>query len=77
MTDSEIFDIHIELTFYKPIGDYNGGNLQGKRNDGVIVMRRFDLSKDEGNNENFDDKIIMTTMMVMIGLITMMTRNQK
>ena len=30
MTDSEIFDIHIELTFYKPIGDYNGGNLQGK-----------------------------------------------
>ena len=30
MTDSEIFDIHIELTFYKPIGDYNGGNLQGE-----------------------------------------------
>jgi hypothetical protein len=30
LTDSEIFDIHIELTFYKPIGDYNGGNLQGK-----------------------------------------------
>lgn len=30
MTDCEIFDIHIELTFYKPIGDYNGGNLQGK-----------------------------------------------
>jgi hypothetical protein len=30
MTNSEIFDIHIELTFYKPLGDYNGGNLQGK-----------------------------------------------
>lgn len=30
LTDSEIFDIHIELTFFKPIGDYNGGNLQGK-----------------------------------------------
>lgn len=29
MTDCEIFDIHIELTFYKPIGDYNGGNLHG------------------------------------------------
>ncbi|MFM6948324.1 MAG: hypothetical protein ACKOWQ_04850 [Aquirufa sp.] len=29
LTDSEIFDIHIELTFYKPIGDYNGGNLLG------------------------------------------------
>jgi hypothetical protein len=29
LTDCEIFDIHIELTFYKPIGDYNGGNLLG------------------------------------------------
>ena len=29
-TDTEIFDIHIELTFFKPFGDYNGGNLQGK-----------------------------------------------
>lgn len=30
MTNSEIFDVHIELLFYKPFGDYNGGNLQGK-----------------------------------------------
>jgi hypothetical protein len=30
MTDSDIFDVHIELTFYKPVGAYNGDNLQGR-----------------------------------------------
>ncbi|WP_428223813.1 hypothetical protein [Flavobacterium sp.] len=29
-TDVEIFDVHIELTFYKPFGDFAGRNLQGK-----------------------------------------------
>jgi len=29
-TDSEIFDVHIEPTFYKPVGDFNGRNLLGK-----------------------------------------------
>lgn len=29
-TKSEIFDVHIELTFYKPFGDFNGRNLSGK-----------------------------------------------
>ncbi|MFV5686375.1 hypothetical protein ACM55I_13105 [Flavobacterium sp. GB2R13] len=28
-TNSEIFDIHIETTFYKPVGDFNGSNLVG------------------------------------------------
>ena len=28
-TDSEIFDVHIEPTFYKPVGDFNGRNLVG------------------------------------------------
>lgn len=28
-TKSEIFDIHIETTFYKPVGDFNGTNLVG------------------------------------------------
>lgn len=29
-TDCEIFDVRVELTLYKPIGDINGTNLQGK-----------------------------------------------
>lgn len=29
-TSSEIFDVHIEPTFYKPVGDFNGRNLFGK-----------------------------------------------
>ena len=29
-TDSEIFDIRVEPTFYKPVGDLGGKNLQGK-----------------------------------------------
>jgi len=29
-TETEIFDIHIETMFYKPIGDVNGSNLRGK-----------------------------------------------
>lgn len=28
-TDSEIFDVSVEATFFKPIGDLNGTNLQG------------------------------------------------
>lgn len=28
-TDSEIFDVRVEATFFKPIGDLNGTNLQG------------------------------------------------
>ncbi len=27
LTNSEIFDVHIELTFYKPVGTFNGSNL--------------------------------------------------
>lgn len=30
ITKSEIFDIHVEPTFYKPFGDLKGRNLQGK-----------------------------------------------
>ncbi|MEN9961040.1 MAG: hypothetical protein RL045_1293 [Bacteroidota bacterium] len=30
LTNSEIFDVHIELTFYKPVGTFNGSNLQGR-----------------------------------------------
>ena len=29
-TETEIFDIHIETMFYKPIGDVNRSNLRGK-----------------------------------------------
>jgi hypothetical protein len=29
MTDSEIFDVRVEATFFKPFGDLNGTNLQG------------------------------------------------
>ena len=29
-TKSEIFDVHIEPTFYKPVGDISGRNLKGK-----------------------------------------------
>lgn len=29
-TGSEIFDVRIEPTFYKPFGDFNGSNLIGK-----------------------------------------------
>ncbi|MDD5150088.1 MAG: hypothetical protein PHC28_06335 [Flavobacterium sp.] len=29
-TDSEIFDVRMEPTFYKPVGDFNGRNLIGK-----------------------------------------------
>ncbi|MBS3992543.1 MAG: hypothetical protein KGZ87_02385 [Bacteroidetes bacterium] len=29
-TDSEIFDVHYEATFYKPFGDHNGHNLLGE-----------------------------------------------
>jgi len=28
-TDSEIFDVRVEATFFKPVGDLNGTNLQG------------------------------------------------
>lgn len=28
-TTSEIYDVHVELTFFKPVGDKNGRNLQG------------------------------------------------
>jgi len=28
-TDSEIFDVRVEATFFKPVGDVNGTNLQG------------------------------------------------
>jgi hypothetical protein len=30
MTNSDIFDVHVELTFYKPVGAYNGNNLRGR-----------------------------------------------
>ncbi|TDK48242.1 hypothetical protein [Algoriphagus formosus] len=28
-TDSELFDVRVEATFFKPVGDLNGTNLQG------------------------------------------------
>lgn len=28
-TNSEIFDVHIECTFHKPVGDFKGRNLMG------------------------------------------------
>ncbi|HLT50926.1 MAG TPA: hypothetical protein VKZ93_03150 [Arenibacter sp.] len=49
-TDCEIFDVRVELTLYKPIGDINGTNLQGK--DVVLKDNFFSyLSKSDLNDE--------------------------
>ncbi|MHA8084231.1 hypothetical protein U8695_01510 [Aquirufa antheringensis] len=29
LTPAVIFDVRVELTFYKPVGDFKGNNLQG------------------------------------------------
>ncbi|WP_341221030.1 hypothetical protein [Polaribacter atrinae] len=51
-TKSEIFDIHIEPTFYKPVGDISGRNLKGKDiklKDNFIAYMPCDTSIDEHN----------------------------
>jgi len=49
-TDCEIFDVRVELTLYKPIGDINGTNLQGT--DIVLKDNFFSyLSKSDINDE--------------------------
>jgi hypothetical protein len=51
-TKSEIFDVHVEPTFYKPVGDISGRNLKGKDinlKDNFIAYIPCDTSSDVHN----------------------------
>ena len=39
LTPAVIFDVRVELTFYKPVGDFKGNNLQGNDSFNLHAMR--------------------------------------